>query len=155
MRTTGHDATITLLRVFYDAECGLCRACRDWMKDQAKFVEVLFTPYQSGNAERLCPGLHTLHPDRQIIVLADSGEIYQGGAAWVMCLWALRDYRELASRLATPAFLPLAKKACALVSRNRLRLSGWLGLKKLADATMPDCEDGNCALPHNETANAH
>ncbi|MEM9478866.1 MAG: DCC1-like thiol-disulfide oxidoreductase family protein [Verrucomicrobiota bacterium] len=155
MRTNGTDATITYLRVFYDAECGLCRACRHWMKDQPKFVEVLFTPYQSGNAERLCSGLHTLHPDRQIVVLADNGAIYQGGSAWVMCLWALRDYRELAGRLATPAFLPFAKKACALVSKNRLRLSSLFRLKQLESAEMPDCEDGACALPKLQTAKAN
>ena len=42
-----------------------------------------------------------------------------------MCLWALREYREWSQRLASPALLPWARRACELVSANRLSLSAW------------------------------
>jgi hypothetical protein len=43
-----------------------------------------------------------------------------------MCLWALREYREWSQRLAHPALLPLARRACELVSENRHKISRWL-----------------------------
>lgn len=111
------------LTVFYDRHCALCRACRGWLEGQPKFVELRFVPYQSEEAFRICPSLGEFEPDREIVVLSDNGNLYTGGAAWVMCLYALREYRDWAVRLAHPALLPLAKRICHQISHNRLRLS--------------------------------
>jgi hypothetical protein len=53
-----------------------------------------------------------------------------------MCLYALRDYRELSLRLAHPALLPFARRFCELLSENRFRVSRWLdrlGASRLAE----------------------
>lgn len=147
---------IRQLHVFYDARCALCQACRQWLDRQPKYVPLQFVAYQSEEAERLCPGLERFRPDKEIVVMADNGNIYQGGAAWVMCFWALREYRALSQRLATPVLFPLARKICHLVSRNRLRLSRFFGkgangdkalLEALDDEPADACPNGTCNLP--------
>lgn len=111
------------LTVFYDGECNLCAATRRWLEKQPKYIELRFLAYQSEEARITCPSLDTFDPGKEIVVMSDAGEIYQGGRAWIMCLYALRNYREWSQRLADPALLPLAGKFCRLVSRNRLALS--------------------------------
>ena len=41
-------------------------------------------------AEKRLPGIRYLRADQEIVVMADSGEVWQGAGAWVICLWALR-----------------------------------------------------------------
>ena len=111
------------LYVFYDGECGLCRRCREWLDSQPAWVELLFHPFPSAEARRLCPDLPRFQPDRQLIVLSDEGAVYAGEDAWLICLYALRDYRAWSEKLATPALRPLARTICHLVSHHRLQLS--------------------------------
>jgi len=114
------------LYVFYDGECGLCRRCREWLMNQPAYLELKFHPFQSEEAHRLCPELERFHPDRQLILLGDEGGIYAGENAWLMCLYALRNYREWSLRLAVPTLKPLAQRLCMTISHNRLALSDAL-----------------------------
>jgi hypothetical protein len=43
-----------------------------------------------------------------------------------MCLYAMRDYRDWARRLAHPLLLPLARQAFDTLSKNRHEISQWL-----------------------------
>ncbi len=115
------------LYVLYDAECALCGRCRHWLERQPAFVELRFLPLQSPKTLYRFPGIAQFHPREQLLVVSDEGAVYQGEHAWVMCLWALREYREWSQRLASPALLPFARRVCELVSGNRLRISRWLG----------------------------
>lgn len=146
------------LTVFYDRDCGLCRAVRRWMLGQAAYVPMRFVALQSVEAREICPNLNRYKPESEIVVMGDGGEIYQGGKAWVMCLWALKEYRGMAMRMGSPMFLPLAKRVCHLISRNRLRLSKWF-FKRSAKAVEREvacaeeesgdgCESGACTLNH-------
>jgi predicted DCC family thiol-disulfide oxidoreductase YuxK len=114
------------LYVLYDSECELCRRCRLWLGRQATYVPLWFIPFQTAEAECRFPGLKKLHPEKEVVIVSDAGEVWQGGAAWVMCLWALRDYREWSLRLAQPALLPLARRLCEIVSATRFKISHWL-----------------------------
>ena len=142
------------LAVFFDQECNLCRACRSWLQAQDKYFPVEFMAYQSRRARELCPQLAELNPDKEIVVMADNGQIYQGGSAWIMCLYALRRYRELSFKLAHPMLLPLAKKMCHIVSDHRLSLSKWCPgasreqiARKLIEADATErCANGNCEI---------
>jgi predicted DCC family thiol-disulfide oxidoreductase YuxK len=114
------------LHVIYDARCELCRRCRVWLARQSAFVPLVFIPLQSPELAARFPGIERLRPEKEIVVIGDDGEVWQGGAAWVMCLWALREYREWSLRLAHPLLLPLARRACELVSERRHEVSRWL-----------------------------
>ena len=81
------------LYILYDATCGVCRRCRVWLDQQPKFVPLAFVPLQSPDLERRFPGIGRLHPEEEIVMVSDEGDVWQGGSAWVMCLWALVDYR--------------------------------------------------------------
>lgn len=112
---------MTRLTVLYDANCGLCRRARQWLELQPKFLALEFIPKGSDHARDRFPGLSS-GPD-ELIAVSDDGSVYRGERAWIMCLYALREYREWATRLAAPALLPLARTAFQLISENRVRIS--------------------------------
>lgn len=114
------------LYVLYDSQCELCIRCRDWLMKQAVFVPLVFIPLQSDEVQRRFPGIDALKPAEQLLVISDDGSVYRGASAWIMCLWALQNYRQHAQRLATPVLLPLAQSVCELLSRNRFFLSDIL-----------------------------
>ncbi len=116
------------LHIIYDADCGLCRRCRDWLRDQPAFIELAFTPLQALDIEERFPGVGQYEPRKQLVAVSDEGGVYLGAAAWIMCLYALEDYRELSVRLAHPRLMPYAKRVCELISQNRLTLSRALHL---------------------------
>ena len=114
------------LYILYDSECELCRRSRIWLGRQPAYVPLVFLPLQSPEIGSRFPGLNALHPEKEIVVVSDAGEVWQGGAAWVICLWSLREFREWSLRLAHPALLPLARRLCEVVSANRMKISHWL-----------------------------
>jgi predicted DCC family thiol-disulfide oxidoreductase YuxK len=133
------------LYVLYDQECSLCLACGRWLMRQAAFIELRFIPLQSPEIALRFPGLKEwdrLDLGEKLVVVSDEGALYQGQYAWIMCLFALRDYREWAQRLAEPMLLPFARRVCELVSRNRLAISRFLKtpteeLRDTLAATLP------------------
>ena len=62
------------------------------------------------------------------MVVSDEGAVYRNDSAWIMCLFALEEYRDWANRLAHPLLRPFARQAFALLSRERSRISRWLSL---------------------------
>jgi len=127
---------MNLLTVFYDEQCELCQRCRAWLSRQPGYVRLEFIPLQSPLLERRYPGLSNLRPDQEILVVSDEGGIYRGGAAWMMCLWATKTYREWSLRLASPALFPMVKKFVSLVSANRLSISTLLSKREPEDLAL-------------------
>ena len=72
------------------------------------------------------PGIETLRAGEQLLVISEEGAVYRGAYAWIMCLYALRKYRAHSFRLAHPALLPWARRACELLSAHRYSVSRWL-----------------------------
>ena len=139
------------LTLFYDARCGICSRFRKWMEGQPSYVRLEFLPYDSAEALRRCPRLPELKADEEIVVMADDGRLWQGAAAWVIALWALREYRAWSARLATPTGMALARQIVHWISGHRIGLSKLLRFRsddELAsasrEATM--CADGNCRI---------
>ncbi len=114
------------LYVLFDAQCELCVRCRNWLMKQAAFVPLVFIALQSDEARQRFPEIEKLRPNEQLLVISDDGSVYRGACAWIMCLWALQNYRKHALRLAHPILLPCAKIVCELLSRNRSFLSDAL-----------------------------
>jgi predicted DCC family thiol-disulfide oxidoreductase YuxK len=114
---------VNRLYVLFDGECELCARCRDWLIRQPKFVPLEFIPFQSPEVSKRFPGIQALGPAEQLLVVGDNGAVYRGPSAWIICLWALSNYRLYAQRLADPILLPFARIVCELLSRNRFFLS--------------------------------
>ncbi len=114
------------LNVLYDGKCGLCTRMRVWIEQQPAYVAIRFIPLQAYDLEERFPGIGAFHPDQELVVVSDEGEVWQGERAWILCLWALKEYREWAQRLARPALLPLARRACLLISQSRHGISRLL-----------------------------
>lgn len=115
------------LTVVYDQECGLCRRLGAWVAAQPKWIGIRLLP--SHAASRVYPTLADRIAHDELIVVSEDGRVYLGDHAWLMCLYALKDYRSWAKRMSTPSLLPLARSAFAILSANRRRISSWLQLK--------------------------
>ena len=107
------------LYVLYDARCGLCAWARRWVEVRETYFEVAFVAAGSERAREMFPGLEHRDDPEELVVVSDGGDVYLGGSAWVMVLYALVDYREWSLRLGSPALLPLARQAFSLISRTR------------------------------------
>jgi predicted DCC family thiol-disulfide oxidoreductase YuxK len=115
---------VTSLTIVYDPTCGLCTAAKDWLRKQEPLVGLDFVSEGWSTARHAFSQL----PPGELAVVADTGEFWLGNHAWIICLWALRDYRDLAFRLTSPGLERLACEAFSLVSRNRSALSSLLKL---------------------------
>jgi predicted DCC family thiol-disulfide oxidoreductase YuxK len=118
-------APVTSLTVLYDPGCGLCTWAKDWILRQPSLVRLRFVAAGSSEARAAYPQL----PPGELAVVADTGEVWLGNRAWIVCLWALRAYRDLAFRLTSPGLLRFAQEAFSAVSRNRLALARLLKLR--------------------------
>ncbi|MFD4524529.1 thiol-disulfide oxidoreductase DCC family protein [Streptomyces sp. NPDC058470] len=107
------------LTVLYDARCSLCSFVRDWLGKQPQLVPLRFVPAGSEEARGAFPSLDHRATLEEITVVGDGGQVYRGSAAWVVCLWALREQRALAHRLSTPAGARLAKGAMLAAAKWR------------------------------------
>lgn len=113
--------------MIYDATCGFCVRCREWLERQPAFLEVECLWSRAHETASRFPGLVGPGP-ADLIVVDDEGGVYRGATAWIMCLYALRDYREWSFRLASPALLPFARKAFEGLSASRGVISRLFGL---------------------------
>lgn len=139
------DAAVQRIWITYDAACGLCTKVRDWISRQAPLVGVKFVASGSDDARRWFPQL----PPGELAVVADTGEVWLGNSAWIVCLWALRDYRAWAMRLSAPGLLRLAREAFSVLSANRAAVSKLFGLRsdlelefQLRKVIVQKCEPG-------------
>src|SRR5215471_1221674 len=112
------------LTVLYDPQCGLCRRAQAWLLGKPKYVDLVFVPACSDEARRRYPQLNHDLSLTDLTVISDAGAVYCGPKAWLMCLWALRQYREWAIRLSSPELLPTAKRVISTISQNRYQLEG-------------------------------
>ena len=126
------------LTVLYDEQCALCRRARDFLLASPALVPLELIALGSPEALARFGRLDT---QDELWVVSDDGEAWVGPAAFVMCLWALRDHRDLAELLASPLLAPLARRFFRAVSNQRARISSFL------DDTR--CGEHGCTLPHH------
>jgi predicted DCC family thiol-disulfide oxidoreductase YuxK len=131
------------LFVVYDPACGLCSEVRVWMLGQAVYVPLRFVASGSPEALHRFPML----PPGDLAVISDTGDMWLDDSAWIICLWALREYRRMSYRLSRPLLLPLAQHAFTALSRHRSALSRWLRLEsdvdlsdRLKGVRIPTCQ---------------
>ena len=82
--------------------------------------------------------------------MGDDGSLWQGAAAWVTCLWALREYREWSLRLANPGMQQINRRVVHWISSNRISLSHLLRSRSddalRAEVSHVSCDTGTCAV---------
>lgn len=139
---------MTQLTIFYDLRCGLCCRVKAWMQRQRAYVNLRFLPFDSPTAIAVLPELPDLDPEGQIVVYADTGEVYQGSEAWITCLWSLRGWRGWARRFSRPEWHPVMNHICHIISSNRLKLSQLFCLTPERASRIGQeenqCEGGTC-----------
>ena len=126
------DPNIRKVEVFYDGKCGMCCKFRDWLNKQEHALTLVCIPYQADEVREIFPDIAAHDPDKQLVVRLDNGDVHQGAKGWVWCLWSCVKYQDLAQKLNNRFLLPIAQKACYLLSANRLRISQIL-LRKPKD----------------------
>ncbi|GGX38549.1 thiol-disulfide oxidoreductase DCC family protein [Streptomyces chryseus] len=134
---------VSRLTILYDAQCSLCVHLRNWLLRQRKLVPLALVPAGSAEARRRFPALDHDRTLREITVIGDKGQIYGGPAAWVVCLWALAEYRPKAHWLATPAGAPLVR--VTMLAAAKYREATTAGAAVGAGVPVP-CDD-RCAAP--------
>ena len=110
---------MTSLTVLYDVGCPVCCRARRWLKEQRQFVPLRFAAAGSDFAKKLFPELDVSETLDDLTVVGSDRTVYRGEKAWLMCLWALEEYRAWAQRLATPALYPVARKMVQAISAGR------------------------------------
>jgi predicted DCC family thiol-disulfide oxidoreductase YuxK len=127
--------------VVYDARCGICSEVRNWLDSQSAIIPLRFVAAGSAEARARFPAL----PTEELAVISDENEVWFDERAWIMCLWALQDYRRWAYRFSQPALAPLARKFATLVARNRHSISRLLRLSSDSELTIKLNEYGDPA----------
>jgi predicted DCC family thiol-disulfide oxidoreductase YuxK len=123
------------------------------MEGQRALLRLEFLAAGGPHARGRFPKLASPEAPEELIVVDDEGGVYRGSDAWILCLWALDDYREWSYRLATPKLRPLARAAFAWVSSNRHALSQWMRsaaepeLAVFLARPAPACETDDACTP--------
>ncbi len=135
--------TLNTVWIVYDPNCGLCSMVKAWILDQAALLHIHMVAAGSEEAVRRFPQL----PYGELAVIGNTGDVWLGNRAWIICLWALRDYRDWSIRLSSPLLLPMARQAFSALSRNRATFSKMLGHRSereiqwdLQQIMVPRCE---------------
>jgi predicted DCC family thiol-disulfide oxidoreductase YuxK len=140
------------LFVLYDPACAFCRSCRRWLEAQPAYVELCFFPIHSAETECRFPGIEKFAVANDLTVVGDDGAVYQGPHAFILCLYALVDFREWSLRLARPELLPFARQFFDFISNHRATFSRWMRERsdeelamRLRNAPPPSCENPTLA----------
>lgn len=134
---------VTSITILYDAGCGLCTRAKQWMAEQDPLIGIRLVASGSSEAHARFPGL----PTGELAVVANTGEVWLGNHAWIVCLWALRGYRDFAFRLTSPLLLLMAREAFAVISKNRSGFSKLFAFRsereleqQLRKVVVPKCQ---------------
>lgn len=129
------------LTVLYDASCPFCVRCRAWMERQVALVRILFVDASSPEARAIVG--HLARPASELVVVDEHGNAWLGHDAFIVCLWALSDYRWIADWATQPVSSSFARWAIAWVESHRRSLAG-------------NCEavGGQCGVPQDTKATA-
>ncbi len=111
------------LTVLYDAECNFCIRCVRWLRRQPAYISLEFIPSGSEAVKAKYPHVNLPATATDLVVIDDELRAYYGSKAYIICLYALEDYRELSYRLSSPGLWPYARRAFGLITRNRRNIS--------------------------------
>jgi len=116
------------LTVLYDAQCELCCAASEWLAAQPTHIPVTLVAAGSDEARARFPGLDHAATMGQLTAIGDEGDVYHDDKAWLVSLWATREHRAWAMRLAAPGVRRLRRGFTAWVGRHRRALGPVAGM---------------------------
>lgn len=127
------------LCILYDPDCSLCIQVTRWLATQPQLERLWFLPIGSPKIGEMFPSLER-RPE-ELVVIGSGGEVWRDTQAWVMCLWALEEYRPLSRRFAKPRMLPFVRRLFQIVSKRRKSLS-WV-----FKSTDDEFREALCVMP--------
>jgi predicted DCC family thiol-disulfide oxidoreductase YuxK len=125
------------LTVLWDETCELCLRCRTWLGDQPALVPMRFVPCGSDEARTRYGSIPWL--GEELVVVSDDGEVWAGPAAFLVCLWALAEWREWSYTLSASALTPLVERFFQALSSRRRAIAAFL--------VRDTCAEGTCRAP--------
>ena len=129
------------LTVIYDGACALCLRCADFLAGARTLVPLELLSCQSQDARERFGAVPWL--GEELVCVSDEGDVWIGPAAFLVCMWALADYREWSYRLSGPALAPLAERFFVAISSQRARIASFVRKPQR-------CDDGDiCHVPHS------
>jgi len=108
---------MTRLTILYDPDCFLCANSRRWMQDQETDFELGFIPLYDPEIRRRYPGFRP--SPGELTAIREDGAAYLGSSAWLACLYAVADTRDLALRLSDSGLAFLARTAFRILTEKR------------------------------------
>ena len=116
--------------LFYDADCGICTACVDWLVRQKSAGERLVAiAYQDGKQVEKYATIDGRHADLGIQTLDAHGHLRRDAEAVASCLRVLSRWRWLGICMDWPLLKTAFRAGYQLVARNRAALSRWFGFQ--------------------------
>jgi predicted DCC family thiol-disulfide oxidoreductase YuxK len=147
------------LTVLYDEACPTCVRARAWVDSQVRLIPIEFVAAGSDEARRRFPTLDHARTLNDITAVGDDGSVYHNERAWIVVLWSLARWRDVADHFASPVRRPLIKLAASGTDRWRRRRKAQIGRTaayraRYAGASLspprgfpppvPGCADGEC-----------
>jgi predicted DCC family thiol-disulfide oxidoreductase YuxK len=132
---------VKYLTVLYDGACALCIRCAEFLAGSATLVPLELLSCQSQGARERFGAVPWL--GEELVCVSDEGDVWIGPAAFLVCMWALADYREWSYRLSGATLAPLAERFFVAISSRRARIASLL-------AKPQRCEEGDvCHAPRS------
>lgn len=126
------------LTVLYDDECPFCVRAAEWLAGSDRLVDLELLPARSPEAIGRYGSIPWL--GAELVVADDSGNVWAGPAAFLVCLWATRRWRGVADAVVSSDWLAALAMWCFdALSKHRGEIGSLLGL--------PRCECGLCGVP--------
>ena len=117
--------------LFYDADCGMCTACVDWLMRQAESAgaKLVAIAYQNEKQVENFAIIDRRHADLGIQALNSNGHVGRDAAAVASCLRVLPHWRWLGICMDWPLLKIAFQAGYRIVAKNRRTLSRWFGLQ--------------------------
>jgi predicted DCC family thiol-disulfide oxidoreductase YuxK len=119
------------ITLFYDADCGICTACVDWLIRQAESAgaKLVVIAYQDDKQVEKYAVIDRRHADLGIQTLDSNGHVRRDASAVASCLRVLPRWRLLGICMDWPLIKTAFQAGYRLVANNRKTLSRWFGLQ--------------------------
>jgi predicted DCC family thiol-disulfide oxidoreductase YuxK len=110
---------VSAIAVLYDADCPTCQRAKAWLEGEVQLVPITFVAAGSEEARRRFPSLDHDRSLRDVTVLADDGSVFHKDRAWIVILWSLARWRDVADHFAPRLRRPILRLIASLVDRRR------------------------------------